>query len=1047
MAGHSVSVFIVTGSATEANDARNAIETANPEAVVSIAQTLGEFRERVAGDPPDIAVMDLDLPDGRAVDVLTSPPESGPFPVVVIIENGHCQAAAEVMDAGAIDYIARSSAAISDLAHAIDRSWREWGLRLDRKRAQAAFEAGNARFEAVFHGNPAGISISRLSDGRIVDINRALLDILDYADACAIGRTTTELGVWPYPEQRVELVERLCREGRLHGYETLFRRKTGEIGELSISAELVRMDGEDFIVAMMQDVTERKRAEANLRRSEEFLRLVIDESPHAMWISDEHGTLIRLNRACCALLNVTPDEVVGKFNMFQDSIVEEEGHMPLLRRVFERGESVSFTLNYDTSMLKQIKLKRPTHVVIDVTISPIKDEEGRVRNAVIQHVDVTHRVHAETALARGKALLDQAQRIAKVGGWEYDVASGKSMWTHQVYDIYGVSSDEYDPNNIPNNIRFYTPEAQATVERAFTRAITEGAPYDLELEFTNAQGDPLWVRTSGQAERRDGKVVRVFGHIMDITERRRAEESLRESEARLAESNQLLAGILENTHMMVVFLDTRFNFVWVNRAYAQTCCHDPEFFPGQNYFALYPDEENQALFRRVVETGKPSFSYATPLIFPDQPDRGVTYWDRGLVPMRNAENAISGLVFTLADVTDRRRAEEALRQSEEHLRQAQRMESVGRLAGGIAHDFNNILQAMMGRIDFLTEEVGPEDPRYEDLAGIRHGIDRAANLVRQLLAFGRRQILDLRPIDLNSLVGDFVKMLRRIIGEDIALQFVAHEPRCFIQADPVQIEQVLMSLCVNARDAMPEGGSLTLETQHAFLDEQASQTNAGATPGPCVLLRVTDTGIGMDEKTVARVFDPFFTTKEVGKGTGLGLAMTYGLIAQHHGAIEVMSQPGHGTEFRVFLPRVEHPDESEIDKEERPKPKGGSETILLAEDEEMVRRMTERILTGAGYRVIASSDGEEAIAVFDAHRDEVALAILDVVMPKKSGRHVHNHIKSVAPHVPILFCSGYSDNAVHTQFILDSGIEFIPKPFRPNALLDRVRLILDASRG
>ncbi|MBN1478365.1 GAF domain-containing protein [Candidatus Sumerlaeota bacterium] len=388
------------------------------------------------------------------------------------------------------------------------------------------------------------------------------------------------------------------------------------------------------------------------------------------------------------------------------------------------------------------------------------------------------------------------------------------------------------------------------------------------------------------------------------------------------------------------------------------------------------------------------------------------------------------------------RSEEERSKVERLLHQSQKMEAIGQLAGGIAHDFNNLLLAILGYTDFVLEDIEPGDRKRLDLEQIRLAARRAADLTRQLLAFSRQQVLHPVHLDLNRVVDDLIKMIRRLIGENILLRVRPGENLRPVQADQGQIEQVLMNLCINARDAMPGGGEITIETSNIEVSEEQSRTRLSAKPGRFTQISVSDTGCGMDEETQRRIFEPFFTTKEVGKGTGLGLATVYGIVEQHGGFLDVQSEPGEGSTFIVCLPSVDESAEAQVTPLPRPA-LGGTETILLAEDEEIVRSLAKRILQDSGYTVLEARDGKEALRVFAEKPESIDLAILDIVMPGLGGRAVRDKMVRRRPEVRALLMSGYSADAI-PGFILDAGLEMIQKPFDAGTLLRKVREVLDS---
>lgn len=380
---------------------------------------------------------------------------------------------------------------------------------------------------------------------------------------------------------------------------------------------------------------------------------------------------------------------------------------------------------------------------------------------------------------------------------------------------------------------------------------------------------------------------------------------------------------------------------------------------------------------------------------------------------------------------------------EEQLRQAQKMEAIGQLAGGIAHDFNNLLTAITGYSEITIMKLQPHDPMMRNLEEIKKAGERAASLTRQLLAFSRKQVLQPQIINLNTIVSETEKMLRRLIGEDKELLTALNPELGSIRADPGQIQQVIMNLVVNARDAMPQGGRLTIETENVYLDDEYTKYHFEATAGSYVMLAVTDTGTGMEEQTQKRIFDPFFTTKELGKGTGLGLSTVYGIVKQSGGNIWVYSEVGHGTSFKIYLPRI-----SETAHEVKPvdgirKSLQGTETILLAEDEEIVRDLARTVLEINGYRVLEASNGGAALLICEKHNQPINLLITDVVMPKMSGNELANRLLQSHPEMKVLYISGYTDNAMVHQEIIDREANFMQKPFSPDALAKKVRAVLD----
>jgi PAS domain S-box-containing protein len=416
-----------------------------------------------------------------------------------------------------------------------------------------------------------------------------------------------------------------------------------------------------------------------------------------------------------------------------------------------------------------------------------------------------------------------------------------------------------------------------------------------------------------------------------------------------------------------------------------------------------------------------------------------------LTESKRVEEASANLAVEATQQRARRQqAEESLREAEQQLRQSQKMEAVGRLAGGIAHDFNNLLSVILGYGHLLLDDLKPEDPMRLELDEIVRAGDRAASLTRQLLAFSRRQVLQPKVLDLNETIGGMCKMLGRMIGEDAELTFHPGAGLGRVFADPGQIEQIVMNLVLNARDAMPSGGKLGIETANVRLDDDYASEHSGVRPGPHVMFSVTDSGTGIDESIRDRIFEPFFTTKDQGKGTGLGLSTVFGIVKQSGGTISVHSEPGQETTFTIYLPRTDQPAQSTGDADDGPSREHASETILLVEDEEQVRGLTRNILRRAGYQVLESPTGGDALLTCEQHPGQIDLLLTDVVMPKMGGRQLAERLAGMRPRMKILFMSGYTDDTIVHHGVLDAGVEFLQKPILPEALLGKVRQVLDS---
>jgi PAS domain S-box-containing protein len=460
---------------------------------------------------------------------------------------------------------------------------------------------------------------------------------------------------------------------------------------------------------------------------------------------------------------------------------------------------------------------------------------------------------------------------------------------------------------------------------------------------------------------------------------------------------------------------------------------------------VHPEDRERALalsLKASQERQTQDFEYRM------QTADGHWVWLRTMVSVSQDQDRsqVPKLQGVMLDITRRRQAEEALRLSEEQFRQSQKMEAIGRMAGGIAHDFNNLLTAITGYSELTLSGQKLDDRVRGNLEEIRKAAGRAAGLTQQLLAFSRRQVLRPVVLDLNTLLSNVHKMLRRLIGEDVELVTMLGTDLGRVKADPGQLEQVVMNLVVNARDAMPDGGKLTLKTANVELDDDYARAHVPTRPGSYVMLAIADTGVGMDSETLARIFEPFFTTKEQGKGTGLGLSTVYGIVKQSDGFIWAYSEPGRGTSFKIYLPRVEGDVVPALEVVPTPvELPHGVETVLLVEDEEAVRNLVRTILQEYGYTVLEAYHGAEALRVAIRHEGPIHLLLTDVVMPLMSGRQLADKLAPLRPDMKVIYMSGYTDHTIVHHGILEPGTTFLQKPFTPGALISKLREVLDSA--
>ncbi|MBI5141457.1 MAG: PAS domain S-box protein [Nitrospirae bacterium] len=580
-----------------------------------------------------------------------------------------------------------------------------------------------------------------------------------------------------------------------------------------------------------------------------------------------------------------------------------------------------------------------------------------------------------------------------------------------------------------------TPSSLDLFRRSFPVFVERGWINDLEFELKRKDGSVMNVLLSATAIKdADGKFVMSRSTVYDITPRKQAEIALRRSE-------EFVKNILETVDNGFIVVDRSFRIISANRAYLETVGKSLEDVIGKRCHEISHRSDTPCSetgcdcpVMKTFATGEPHSSLHVHL----DSEGTQLFVETKSFPVKDETGAVVSAIEVIADITEKKRLED-------QLLHAQKMEAVGRLAGGIAHDFNNILNVVIGYGNLMEMTIPEGDPSLPYLREIISAAEKAANLTQGLLIFSRKQVTDLKPISVNDLVSGMRKMLFRIIGEDIETVINTADNPLTVMADFGQMEQVLMNFATNARDAMPSGGALTIETSSVEMDSEFIHSHGYGKPGQYALISVSDTGTGMDEKTTCRIFEPFFTTKDIGKGTGLGLSIVYGIVKQHRGYINCYSEPGIGTTFKVYLPLIDEKYRDERHVEKSPIT-GGNETILLAEDNAALRTLTKELLERYGYTVIEAQDGVEAVARFMEHGDRIRLMLLDVIMPRKSGKDAYDEIHAIRPDMKSLFISGYPDNIVQREEITGANLEIIQKPVSNRDLLRKIREQLDRGR-
>ena len=854
-----------------------------------------------------------------------------------------------------------------------------------------------------------------------------------------LGYTVDELKVkgvaqTVYADQQVALnvFETIMKGGAWSG-EVEDVAKDGRRLTVMLRADAIKDENNKIIglLAINTDITERKKAEEKLHQSEERYRTILEDIQEGYFEVDLAGNFTFFNDTLCRVSGYPKEELMGMNNR---QYTDKED----LKRIYQVYHEIFITGKPNTEFIWKIRRKDGAARYIEGSISLMKDLSGKPTGfRGIAH-DITERQETQ------KVLLENEKRLcgittnmpgvvfqfyAKVNG-EY----GISYVSERMASIFEVPSDTELDALFPIFISHIHEEDLDRFTSSVQSAVQEIAPWDFEGRYVKPSGKVLWFHAMSIPTRLEDRLV-FDGILLDITDRKHAEDALRESE-------ELYTRLVDTIPDVIIRTDLVGNILFINDYALQRGGYGWQELEGRNILEFLPPEEHPdaaQYITRIMTEGKLG-PYDTHFIIKD--GSSIPFEITSGV-FHSKDGKPCGYVHVCRDISLRKEAEQEKEQLQERLNQSQKMESVGRLAGGVAHDFNNMLSVILGHAELAMEKTSHDQPLHDHLQEIRKAAERSADLTRQLLAFARKQTVSPKVIDLNETVAGMLKMLQRLIGEDIHLSWLPGMNPWPVKIDPSQIDQILANLCVNARDAIAGVGKVSIETENVRIDEDFCADHPDFTCGDFLLLAVSDNGCGMDKEIQAKLFEPFFTTKDVGKGTGLGLATIYGIVKQNGGFLSVYSEPGLGTTFKIYLPRHVGKAEQAGTEEPREPVIRGHETILVVEDEPAILDLSKIMLKQQGYQVLAAATPGEAIQLSAEHQGEIHLLITDVVMPEMNGRDLAKKILSLYPDIRRLFMSGYTADTIAHQGILDEGVCFIQKPFSRRDLLARVREALD----
>jgi PAS domain S-box-containing protein len=894
-----------------------------------------------------------------------------------------------------------------------------WRDVTEHKRADKALVDLNANLQALINAMPDMVVFKDLL-GRHLVVNKALEEYTGLPREKLVGRTNDEILPSDLAEYCRKSDEQALRSPKPSRSEEQAAGKDGRKMFLdTIKAPIHDVRGNLMgLVAVSRDITVRKQIEEALRRSETNYRSLLEQASDGIAVVDQQGRYIDVNSRMCDMMGYSREEFL-KLAIKDVLAPEDLPAKPLRFSDLLTGEAV----------LSERLLRRKDGSTFPVEISAKMIPDGRLCGI---HRDITGRKQIEEELKESerqyRALFEGSPDAIFTAdpdtGLILDVnPAACRLIARQREEIIGLHQSKLHPSR---KDKFSRENFQKHINETRSYGVT----HLTENTVLRPDGTEVPVEILAQSITIKGKQV-LLGVFRDITERKQIEEALRKSE-------KFIRDILETVDEGFIVIDRDYRILSANKAYLNQVKMPLEQVIGRHCHEIshriaepcYQRGEECSV-KHAFDTGEP---YTALHIHHDK-EKNPIYVETKSYPLKDASGNTISAIEIINNATEKKKLEEQLRHS-------QKMEAVGQLAGGVAHDFNNILTAIMGYGSLMKMKMGDDDPSKNYLQQILDSAQRAANLTQGLLAFSRKQVISPKPAEVNKIIENVEKLLLRLIGEDIELKAVLADDNLTVMADSGQIEQVLVNLATNARDAMPEGGCLTIRTETGVLDHEFIKRHGYGKPGPYALISVTDTGTGMDEKTKERIFEPFFTTKEVGKGTGLGLSIVYGIVKQHNGYITCYSEPGKGATFKIFLPAINREVPGTGTDVLLPA-SGGTEAVLIAEDDAAVRALVKDVLEQSGYTVIAAVDGEDAIGRFAEHRDRVQLLILDVIMPKKNGKEVYEEIRKDRPDVKVIFSSGYTADILHKKGILERDLNFIPKPVSPTELLRLVRETLD----
>jgi PAS domain S-box-containing protein len=919
----------------------------------------------------------------------------------------------------------------------------------ERKQAEAALRESEERHKTLLETTDTGYVILD-ADGKVCGANREYVRLTGHgALAEIVGKNVVEWTAAHDRERNAAEIRRCLQQGFVRNLEIDYMSREGRIVPVEVNATVVKSSQGVQILALCRDITERKMAEEAVRESEGKFRSIFENAPIGIFQSTIEGRLLTVNSAAVRMFRYdSPEEMLTATpDISKQLFVRPEQRRDIVRLALESRKYVRQEVEYrrkDGSVfianlhMRVLRNDKNEAVSVEGFVEDITDRRWAEKsqgknsdrlnriNSCLLNLGPDHDSNVSRLTALCGELLEatcalynrlQGDLLCSIGQWHTPSVfkSEDAPAGHICYDV--IRNNREEAVVITNLPRTAYAESDPNV-RAHGLQTYMGCAVKCEGK---AVGSLCVVYNTDYRPTDDDR--RILGIIASAIGN---EDTRKHAEAEL---NRLMTAI-EQTPESVVITDTKGRILYVNPVFERVTGYNRAEAIGQNPRLLKSNRQDSAFYRELWAKIRAGEVWRGRFINKKK-DGTLFTEDAVIAPVRDEKGTVTNYIAIKRDISHEL-------ELEVQYRQTQKIDSIGRLAGGVAHDFNNILAVICGHTDLALAQLSPDAPLRSNLECIQESAERAANLTRQLLAFARRQVIEPRRINLNELIVNLNKMLHRLIGEDIKLVTQTAPDLGQIKADPGQIEQVLLNLVVNARDAMPDGGTLTIRTDNVTLDEDYARRHL-ITPGDYVMVSISDTGVGMTDEVKQHIFEPFFTTKEQGKGTGLGLATCFGIIQQSNGHIHAESQVDKGAQFKIYLPRVLGVEESISSHEAPVSLPQGTETILLAEDESSLRQLMARVLRTQGYTVLEAADGHQALALAQANGPKIQLLLTDVIMPGLSGKTLAEWLGQVNPQVRVLFISGYINNNAVRDAMSRPGTFFLQKPFNPLDLTKKVR--------